>query len=82
MSTVPEVNAPPNEVPNEFTRRCEKGELGGVMLIFLNAKNTTEMEAKKAEVFKFAKRMQKKYPSPTGAFEPKKKEPKVMRGMI
>ena len=64
MNTMPTAQVPEYEIPKTFTERCKDGELGGVMLVFLNAKDTTEMEAKKQEVFKFAKRMQKKYPAP------------------
>ena len=70
---MPKVGVPPTEIPKEFVKRCEKGELGGVMLVFLNGKNTTEIQQKVRDVQKFAKRLQKKYPAPTGVYESKKK---------
>lgn len=58
---VQQVQVPHQEIPQEFTERCNKGELGGVVLVFINAKNTTELDMKKKELLDFAKKMKKKY---------------------
>lgn len=58
---IPNVQIPSTEVPYEFVERCNKGELGGVVVVFINAKNTEELNEKKYALLNFAKRMKKKY---------------------
>lgn len=59
--SVSTVGIPPKEIPKEFTERCRKGELGGVMLVFINGKNTIEIDEKKALIQKYCKRIKKRY---------------------
>ncbi len=59
------VEIPQSEVPEEYRQRCEAGELGGVFVVFLNGRNTTEINEKVAELQRFAKRLSKKYSKPT-----------------
>lgn len=58
---VPFVQVPSTEIPEDFLRRCDQGELGSVVLVFINARNTAEMDMKKKELIQFAKRIKKKY---------------------
>jgi hypothetical protein len=53
-----------SEIPPEFIQRCIGGEVGGVVLVFLNGKDVVELEKKKNEVIQFAVAMRDKYPAP------------------
>lgn len=58
---LPNIQIPESEIPQQYKDKCAKGDLGGVFVVFLNAKNTAELAEKTEKLKKFCKRLEKQY---------------------
>lgn len=54
-----------HDIPTDFTQRCINGEKGGVLLVYINGKDSAEIEKKKNDIINYVENtIRATYPRP------------------